>query len=137
MRASLATYATSRSEVLAMVGISRMQVADEPHDCGGKRSQKEQKHHPAFSTFFAQRPRVPGPSSCLERPCAVQRERHLKSFFALAASPALFRLRTRSVLRNRAPFYNHAPKPVEFVMQLRFLSCYLLLLAAKRRTRFA
>jgi len=112
-------------------------MADEPHDCGGKRSQKKQKHDPAFSTFFSQRTPSPGTPRFIERVCAVHRERDLKSFFGLIASHALFHLRSRCFLRNRTPLCNHALKPVELVTQLSLLSFYFLLLAAKWRTRFA
>src|SRR6266699_2171523 len=109
MRANLATYATSRSEVLAMVTNSRMQMADEPHDRRRKRGQKKKKNDPAFSPFFAQRTRSPRGSASLEGVCAIQREGDLKSFFALVASYTLFRrLRRRCVLRNRSSFCNHA-----------------------------
>src|SRR5262249_38016976 len=94
---------------------SRMQVADEPHDCGGKRGQKKQKNGPAFSPFFAQRTTSPRGSAGLEGVSAVQRERDLKSFFDLFGSYALFRLCRRSFPRGRPPFCNHALEPVELV----------------------
>src|SRR5438552_18112612 len=112
-----------------------MQMADEPNDRRRKRGQKEKKNDPTFAPFFAQRTRSPRGSAGLEGVSTVQREGDLKSFFVLVAS--LFRcLRRRSVLRDRSSFCNHALEPVELVMQLRLLSCYLLLLAARRRARF-
>src|SRR5436190_733040 len=104
-----------------------MQMADEPNDRHRKRGQKKEKNDPAFSLFFAHRTRSAGTPAFLDRLCAVQRERDLKSFFGLVASYAFFRrLRLGSVLRDRPPFCNHALEPVELVMQLRLLSCYFL-----------
>src|SRR5439155_21518108 len=88
---------------------SRMQMADEPNDRGGKSSQKNEKHEPTFAPFFAHRTRSPGGSARLDRLSTVQRERDLKSFFGFVASYAFFRcLRPRSALRDRPSFCNHA-----------------------------
>jgi len=114
-----------------------MQMADEPHDSGRERHQKKEKNDLAFPSHFAQRTRPSRAWARIAGMTALEGERDVESLFDVACYASVRRARWRFVPRNGPFFCNHSLEFFELLTQFGFLSCYLLLLAAKRRRRSA
>src|SRR5437867_3535075 len=89
-------------------------------------------------SFFAQRTRPTARSAIVKHLRAVRRDRYMKSLFDNMRCCAAVRLsRCRFLLRRRLRLCDDALEAFDLLAQLRLLLRYLLLLAVKRRGRFA
>jgi hypothetical protein len=114
-----------------------MQMADEPHDSGRESHQKKEKNDLAFPSHFAQRTRSSGAFAGIARMTALESERDVELLLGVACYVSVWSARWRFVPRNGPLLCNHSLEFFEPLTQFGFLSCYLLLPAAKRRRRSA
>lgn len=112
-------------------------MADEPHDSGRESHQKKEKNDSTFPSRFAQRTRPLGAWARIAGMTALEGERDVELLLGLACYASVRRARWRFVSRAGPLFCNHSLEFFELLTQFGFLSCYLLLLAAKRRRQSA
>src|SRR5215217_6476005 len=113
-----------------------MHMADQPYDCGCERHEKKQKNNPTFPSVFAKPPPPSKAPARVERLSTLHRYRNVQPLLRLVASRSAFVCqRSRIVFCWRGSPGNNPFEPLEFLTQLRFLPCDVLLPATKRRGR--